>query len=159
MKKRTALLIVAAVAVLALAITAYADAATMSVQVRDGVLRESPTFLGRVVAQVAYGERLDVIESQGAWSQVRAQGKVGWIQSSALTSKTIQLQAGEEPVGTVASSDELALAGKGFNSQVEAEFKSENRDVDYAEVDKMEKIKISESEMKEFLRIGGLKLQ
>jgi hypothetical protein len=42
--------------------------------------------------------------------------KTGWLHQSALTKKTISMKAGGQDVATAASGDELALAGKGFNS-------------------------------------------
>jgi len=50
----------------------------------------------------------------------------------------------------------LALAGKGFNSDVEAQFKKTHKDIDFSVVDKMEKIKISSSEMQAFLKDGDV---
>jgi hypothetical protein len=43
--------------------------------------------------------------------------------SSALTKKKLKLAAGEADAATTVSSEEQALAGKGFNSDVEAKFK------------------------------------
>ena len=54
------------------------------------------------------------------------------------------------------SSEEIALAGKGFNQQVEQEYKKQNRNVDFSWVDKMEQIVIPQQEMQTFLQQGGL---
>ncbi|MFH0880636.1 MAG: hypothetical protein V2A34_13050, partial [Lentisphaerota bacterium] len=59
-----------------------------------------------------------------------------------------------EDVRTGASGEELALAGKGFNSDVEAEFKSQNKNVDFTWVDKMEKMKETPDELISFLKEG-----
>jgi hypothetical protein len=66
-------------------------------------------------------------------------GAAGWIHHSALTKKKVAMQGGSGQVKTGASSEELALSSKGFNSDVEAEFKEGNSEVDYAWVDKMER--------------------
>lgn len=142
---------------MALVLPAQAGNKTMSLQIKKGSLRTTPSFLGKVVATVNYGARLVVDKTEGDWSYVFSEnGKAsGWIHSSALTRKKIKLNASDQ--GKVAaSSGELALAGKGFNSDVEAEFKSKNKDVDFSWIDKMEKIKVPYSKMQEFLKAGGI---
>lgn len=128
----------------------------MSLQIREGTLRATPSFLGGVVASAAYGDRLTVLEEQGAWSKVSPAdgGAAGWIHTSALTKKRITLKAGDKDAEVAASSGELALAGKGFNSEVEAEFKSQNKDVDFAWIDRMEAITVSVEQVKTFLKDG-----
>ena len=56
-----------------------------------------------------------------------------------------------------ASGDELALAGKGFNADVEAKFKAEHADIDFSWVDKMSKMSATTSQLAEFAKAGGLK--
>jgi hypothetical protein len=78
----------------------------------------------------------------------------GWMHMSALTTKTIALQAGKADVKTGATSSELALAGKGFNAKVEAEFKKKNKNIDYNWVDRMEALVINPGQMQAFLKQG-----
>ena len=129
----------------------------MSVQVKSGQVLDTPSFLGKVIVRVNYGDRIPVIEQQGDWSKVTApDGQSGWIHNSALTKKKIAMKAGGQNAQTGASGDELALAGKGFNSDVEADFKAKNRNVDFTWVDKMEKIKVPAASMQQFLKDGGI---
>jgi len=152
MKKFTAALILAGFC-LGLAPASPAD--TLNVQVRTGKLREQPSFLGRIVAEVSYGDSLRILREQGEWLMARTSaGRQGWIHSSALTDDEIVLSAGTGEVATGASGDELALAGKGFNAQVEAEYRAQNREIDFAWVDRMEKFIVSPEEMAGFLRMG-----
>jgi SH3-like domain-containing protein len=144
-------LIVAALSALA------AGPLLMTVQVKTGQVRDEPSFLGKVITQLNYGDRLQVLEQQGDWSRVTAAGgQSGWIHTSALTKKKLTLKAGEQNAQTAASGEELALAGKGFNSDVEADFKAKNRNIDFTWVDRMEKIKIAPGSMQEFLKAGGI---
>jgi hypothetical protein len=85
-------------------------------------------------------------------------GKVpeGWMHSSALSEKRIILKSGAQSVGQTVSSDEVALAGKGFNADVEKEFKAKHKEVNYPFIDQMEKIVVSQTQMQEFVRVGGL---
>ena len=140
-----------------LAATALADGLMTSVQVRTGQMRETPSFFGKLVSPITYGERLQVLEQQGDWSKVSApDGQTGWVHGSALTKKKIVMNAGDQNTQTAASGDELTLAGKGFNSDVEAAFKAKNQTVDFTWVDKMEQSKVAPEAMQRFLTEGGI---
>jgi uncharacterized protein YgiM (DUF1202 family) len=144
--------------VMAAAAFAAAGSATMSVQVKNGQIRGAPSFLGQVVAPLNYGDRVQVLETKNEWMKVTGPaGQSGWVHSSALTKKKIVMASGSQDVQTGASGDELALASKGFNSDVEADFKSKNKNVDFTWVDKMEKFKVQPREMQSFLKEGGVK--
>jgi SH3-like domain-containing protein len=137
--------------------SALAAGRMMSVQVKDGVLRMTPSFLGRVVGAVVYGDRLEVQEEVNGWARAAAaNGTMGWIHSSALTPKTVVLAAGSKDVAAAASGEELALAGKGFNAEVEAAFKAAHPNVSFIWVDWMEKITVSPSQMALFLKDGNV---
>ncbi len=147
----------ALMAFLALPVAAVAQK-TLSVQVREGHLRATPSFLGKVVAKVTYGDRVDMLEDRNAWKRVSIQGGKlkGWMHASALTSKQVVLKAGQADVRTSATRDELALAGKGFNEQVEVAFKKENKNLDYTWLNRMEGFRISPEQMQSFLDKGSL---
>jgi hypothetical protein len=82
-------------------------------------------------------------------------GRTGWMHVSALTEQEIVLKPTDKDIQTAASSDELALAGKGFNKQVEDQYRKQAR-LDYAQVDKMEKIVVPPKYIREFIRVGRL---
>lgn len=132
-------------------------AKSMSVQVKQCQLRNRPTFLGKVVTNLSYGDKVNVDKEENSWVKVEQSAKnAGWVHISALSEKEIILKPNSSDIEAAASSDEIALAGKGFNKQVEEKFKSENRNVDFAWVDKMEKIVISQNEMQSFVNQGNL---
>jgi hypothetical protein len=135
-----------------------ADADSMSVQVKQCQVRTAPSFMARIIATLPYGERLPVISSQGSWTQVymTVAGVNGWVHTSALTRKKIVLAAGAADVNKTATSDELALAGKGFNKQVEGEFRAKHNNLDYARIDQMEKLNVTQSAIREFLKEGAV---
>ena len=129
----------------------------MSVQVRDGQLRNRASFLGTVTGAVAYGDRVTVNQTQAGWCEVAtAAGKSGWIHESALTPKRVVLSSGANDARTGASGQEVALAGKGFSKEVEASYKSQNRDIDYTWVDWMGQQKVSNDQLVQFLKQGDL---
>ena len=137
------------------------DAGSMSVQVKQSQVRTAPSFMARIIATLHYGDRVYVVSGQGTWTQVfmAAAGIKGWVHTSALTRKKIVLKAGAADVNKTATSDELALAGKGFNKKVEGEFKARNRKLDYARIDQMEKIKASQRDIQKFLKEGAVSPQ
>ena len=142
---------------MALAATAAWAAKEMSVQVRDGQLRNRASFLGTVVGTVAYGDRVTVNQTQAGWCEVSSAGKTGWIHESALTPKKVVLSGGT-PDARVESvgSEEVALAGKGFSKEVESEYKKQNPQLDFTWVDWMGRQKVSGEQLVQFLKQGDL---
>lgn len=135
-----------------------AAAAPMKVQVQTTPLRAKPAFLSESVVSLTYGQTVDAFGKQGAWSQVRTPtGQVGWVHESALAPKRIQWVPGAAAGTAGASSDEMALAGKGFSDQVEKQYRANNAAMDYAWVDKMAAVKVELSEVTKFVAEGGLK--
>ena len=139
-------------------VAVWAGPKLVSVQVKEGHVRSGPSFLSEVIAKLAYGDRVELLGKEGAWSKVglTGKGRQGWMHSSALTTKKIVLKAGARNVEQTASSNEIALAGKGFNADVEREFKAKHKEVDFAWIDQMEKIVVSSAEMLEFVEAGAL---
>ncbi|MEN6428876.1 MAG: SH3 domain-containing protein [Phycisphaerales bacterium] len=131
-------------------------AGSLNVQVRNGKVRATPSQLGKVVADVAYGATVEAGTLQNGWYPVTLpDGKTGWLHESALTKKRIAMSAGTGDAATGASSDEVALAGKGFNAQVEAKMKADGK-LDYAWVDRMAAFKVSEDQIAFFRAQGKL---
>lgn len=140
--------------------TTWSAEILMSVQVESSQVRASPSFLGAIFAQIKYGDRVAVVDEQNGWMKVSLpDGRQGWVHGSALTRKKIVLSAGRTDSTTGASADELALAGKGFNSDVEAEFRAHNKDLDFTWVDRMEKIVIDLKTIQRFLEEGSVSPQ
>ena len=130
---------------------------TMSVQVKTGQVRATPSYLGKVTGDLAYADQVTILKQQGEWMQVQMKsGQTGWVHQSALSKKKIVLSSGTTTAQTSTSGEELALAGKGFNSDVEGQFKQQNKDIDFTWIDKMEKIKVDPKEAVAFLKEGGL---
>lgn len=146
-----AVLCIAALATFALA------AQILSVQVRSGQLREKPGFLSKPIANLPYGDRVNLVGEKNDWKQIASskKGLTGWMHVSALTEKQIILNPTNKDVAAAASSDEIALAGKGFNKQVEDKYR-EQANLDYAKVDEMEKIVVPQKYIRDFLAKGKL---
>lgn len=139
------------------AVGAWAKPAFLSVAVETAPIRETPAVFGKVVATARYGDRVEVLAKQSGWSQVRLpDGLTGWLHESAMVRKKIELSAGAKDVSRTASGEELAMAGKGFNSQVEADFKAKNQNIDFTWIDRMETYGVGPDTIIGFLKEGGL---
>ncbi len=133
------------------------DLGVMSVQVKEAQLRETPSFLGAIVAPVGYGDRVNVLEQKGDWANVKdCRSNQGWLHQSALTKKQVVLGVGGQ-APQAASGQEIALAGKGFNADVESRYRSAHRQADYASVNRMESMRVTREEMVQFLTEGNVK--
>ncbi|HUX21577.1 MAG TPA: SH3 domain-containing protein [Spirochaetia bacterium] len=135
---------------------AFSQAKVMSVTVKEAPVRATPSFLGKIVADLSYGAQVEVVETQSGWVKVNlpsGQG-TGWLHSSELTEQKLAVKSGSN-VNQSASGSEVALAGKGFNKQVEDQYKSE-KNLDYTWVDKMEKISYKPQQLVTFLEEGDL---
>lgn len=154
MKKHISTPLLAASCIAAAASLALA-AQLMSVQVRSGQLRDKPGFLSKVVTRLPYGQRVDLIGEKEDWKKVTSPKGSGWMHTSALTEKEIILRPTNKDIEAAAQSDELALAGKGFNKQVEENYRKQSR-LDYSKVDAMEKFRVSQAEVQQFIKSGKL---
>ena len=160
MKKKKIIISAVSAAACIFLLTALAiAAAVMSIQVRETQIRSTPDYFGKITGKASYGDRVTIEGTKGSWKKVRLKtGKTGWINSSALSAKEIKMVAGAKGTKDAASSSELQLAGKGFNPEVEKEFKNRNKNISFRWVDKMEQIRISDSEKQKFTQEGGLTL-
>ena len=55
------------------------------------------------------------------------------------------------------SSDEVALAGKGFTPEVESSYKQKHPEAKYGEVDQVEAQQVAPAKLQAFITEGGLK--
>lgn len=151
-------LLIMSVALVCLPSAVFAKPKTLYVQVKSGDVRATPTYLGKLVGSAGYGAVMTIEESKGSWMKVSsADGKTkGWMHASLLTKKKIKMKASDS-TELAASSGEMALATKGFNSDVEKAFKNKNPGVSFEWVDKMEGIKVKDSDIAKFLKEGEVK--
>ena len=130
----------------------------MSVAVKEAPVRDKPSFTGKVIATLLYADRVKIEETRGDWLRISFAPKAvtsGWVPKSALQVQEIVLKAGDKAVGTSASSGEVALAGKGFSEEVEAEYRKDKK-LNYTAVDKMEAYEVSPEAVAQFATQGGL---
>ncbi len=131
---------------------------SMSIQIRQAHPRKSPSFLAPVAGILPYGRQVDVLGRQEDWTWVSCPqtGVTGWLHTSALSPKKIVMTDGKKEATLSTSSDEYALAGKGFNKDVEKQFRSQNPDLDFTWIDRMETFVVSASHKQTFLATGNV---
>jgi SH3-like domain-containing protein len=146
------------VGLICLPASGYAKPKTLYVQVKSGDIRATPTYLGKLTGSAALGTQMTIKNKKGSWRQVSsADGKLsGWMHASLLTKKKVKMVAAKG-AELAASSGEMASATKGFTPEVEKAYKEKNPKISFEWVDKMEKIKVKDSELAKFLKDGDVK--
>ncbi len=145
-----------------LSIPAVADAApkekTLYVQVRESKLRAQPQFWAPTVQELPYGTALTALSaapSNKSWLQAKVGETQGFVHVSAVTSRKIVINPSAKRNSVQSASNDIVLAGKGFNKQVENNYGS-SKGLDFAAVDELEKAKIDPAEEVVFIREGDL---
>jgi SH3-like domain-containing protein len=123
---------------------------TLYVAIKSAALKSSTGFFAGTRATLKLGDSVTVLQEKGKWVEVRAQAGSGWIASSSLTSKRI-IASG----ATSASAGEIALAGKGFNQEVENAYKQSGT-LNYAAIDAIEAQTTPADVLQRFLEEGRL---
>ena len=128
-----------------------AKTSVMYVAVQNAAFKEKKSFFSSTVAELSYGQSVKVVNTSGKWVEalLTDSNKKGWIALSSLTKKKIKKSDFK------ASTDELALAGKGFSAEVEKNYRKTSS-ADYVAVDRIESLKVSDSELLKFIDGGNL---
>ena len=135
---------------------------TLKVTQPNQSLYPDPDFAGTPIAPVPAGAEVNVLQQTGDWYKVEYQGKSGWLNRQAFPApaKGSKFGLGAMLFGAPVketSSDEAALAGKGFTPEVESSYKQKHPEMKFAEVDKVESYKVDAATLQTFIKEGGLK--
>ncbi len=142
--------------VVSLAALGALEGETVSVSVRNAQLRERPSHLGPIRADLAYADQVEVLEMQGDFYRVSSPAGEGWLHKSSVSEQEIVLDATGRDAERAAEDDEVALAGRGFNEQVEQQYRSE-QGLSFEGVDRMEARRRNDDVLREFVEAGGLR--
>ncbi len=150
-----------AVFLLLLAGSLYAQNAgdELSVSVREGELRSAPGFLSSIEARLEYGDAVRVISKINDWLRVTVDhtGDEGWIHASSVAQPRDMNLTGPGARETQTTTREIALAGRGFNEQVEQDYQ-EQMQLDFSAVDRVEENLLPLPELADFLSEIGAEL-
>ena len=133
---------------------AQSAGSTMYVAVRTLNLKSGTGFFASNRGTLSYGDRITIIQVNGRNAEVRSAANsslTGWTPLANLTSR--QVVAGAT---STASASEVALAGKGFNAEVEQSYRSQHQNINFDEVDRVEAIVVNEADLQRFLQEGRL---
>jgi len=151
--KTTLSLSLSVASLLLLVSIALAAPTPLYVKVRTTKLRAKPQQWAPAVSNLSYGDRLTLLSKEGAWKKVQFGNRKGYIHDSALSERRIVLKASKSVSG--GDDRDVILAGKGFNKEVEKGYAAKSG-LNYAAVNAMEKITVSDSELATFAKTGQL---
>jgi hypothetical protein len=126
---------------------------TMYITAKTIEIKSSTAFFADTLGTLAYGAPVSVLQEYGKWALIRSSEQPelsGWIAATSLTTKRIIVNS-----STSASANEIALAGKGFNQEVENVYR-QNGTLNYEAIDDMEAIRIPNRQLFSFLQEGRL---
>ncbi|MBI1921587.1 MAG: hypothetical protein HYS23_10980 [Geobacter sp.] len=129
---------------------------TARIITRENAIREDCRFFAPVKAKVRYNDTVTILSRQGDWFRVSFRGVKGCLHKSAVAEKKFSLGSMVSTPAGSTSSEEVALAGKGFNPQVESSYKSSHPELDFQAVDAIERYGVEPEDLAEFIRKGGL---
>jgi hypothetical protein len=132
------------------------DGKVLYVAVKTATLKSSTGAFAESKGTLSYGAKVTQIKVDGNFTEVKSADNpslTGWVTTSSLTSK--QIVAGSTASTTTAK--EVALAGKGFSQETEKAL-SQKKELNYADVDRVEAIKVRERDIEAFLKEGELKM-
>lgn len=127
---------------------------TMYVSLDPASLKESASSFSKDVGEIEYAAKVRVLEEKKNWVRIELyddKSVTGWVPSSALSSKKLKAKGS----GATADADEIALAGKGFTSTIEAVYADEYN-IDYSAVDYAESQAADPDTILSFINEGGL---
>ena len=129
---------------------------------QQNAVRSACQFFSAIVAPVKYGDLLTIEEYTGDWLRVSFNGARGCIHQTAVEEQTFSISrlAQQNVSSREATTDEVSLAGKGFNPQVESAYRESGRtdEDDYGALDTLVGLETDPDDHAEFIRSGGLRL-
>jgi hypothetical protein len=126
---------------------------TMYVATKTLAIKSSTGIFASTRGTLQYGTQVSILQVSGKYVEIRSVGGVsvtGWTATANLSAKRIVTGATAN-----ASANEVALAGKGFNQEVENSYKSEGKR-NYGDVDKTERQQVTMEELEKFIVEGHL---
>jgi hypothetical protein len=138
-------------------ISSVAAAATVKVITQEAMIRTDKRFFSPALVRAPFGAALQELGREGDWFRVNYQGKEGWIHKSAVQEQKFQLSSLAGGQAEEASRDEVALAGKGFNPDVEKAFRDKNPKMRYDLVTQVQAYRLEEQKLQSFIRAGHLR--
>lgn len=130
----------------------------MYIQSVKAKLLSEPSFQSKLIKKLEHGNQVNVVQQTGRWTKVKHEESEGWI-SSLLLSKTPPIKknslllkkdpAMQNKARRRASSSAVAAATRGLRGENRARVSDENH-ADYQALEKVESIKVKDSDAWDF---------
>jgi uncharacterized protein YgiM (DUF1202 family) len=133
---------------------------TVYVHSMKAVIMDSPSMKGKPVVTASRGDKLTVIGEQSRWYNVRTDGKTGWVSTLLVrpeppTNKKSVFTNGDKDLSKGsrrrASAVTSAAAARGLTADERARLGITEK-VDYAALEKVEAVTVSNKDLADFLR-------
>jgi hypothetical protein len=134
-----------------IAASAAAYASTITVLVQETALRKRAQSYSPSIGTARLGQKFESSGISAGFHKTPS----GFIHASAVTERKVKVGSADS-VGSSASAEEVTLAGKGFNAQVEKSYGDKNSGANFTAVNAMERRSVAEPDLFAFLRSGGL---
>lgn len=130
---------------------------TQTIQVREVAVKSQPSYLAQTVGSVSFGAEVRIAADEGNW--YRIESPAGYIPKNVVGTSKASIESSKRYAASGVSHDETALAGKGFNPQVEGQYKKSSASLAaaYTQVDRIERMKVSDASLNQFITSGQLK--
>lgn len=129
----------------------------VAIAVQNQSIYPMPAFYASPVEPVSYGTMAVIDEINGEWYRITtALNQDGWIHCTSVTG-AIQTASGATSASGDVTSDEIMLAGRGFNQDIEETYAGEHPDLDFSQVNNMETSwTVTPQQLYQFLVDGNL---
>ena len=119
-------------------------------------MKIAPNYLSSTVGTLGYGAEVQVVGEEGNWYRIASPS--GYIPQNTVGRSAASVDSSQRYAAKGVTHDETALAGKGFNPQVEGQYKQSSQSLAaaYRQVDSVERIKVSNATLKNFIAQGKL---
>lgn len=130
---------------------------TQKIQVREVAVKSQPSYMSQTVGTLSFGATVEVNGTEGNW--YRIEHPAGYIPQNVVGSSSASVDSSKRYAASSVTHDETALAGKGFNPQVEGQYKKSSASLTaaYTQVDRVERMSVSDAALNQFITSGQLK--
>ncbi|MCL2722140.1 MAG: hypothetical protein FWD47_12495 [Treponema sp.] len=154
--KKLLLILFLGLIITGLAAAQVARGGTLYVAVRTLDLKSSTGFFASNRGRLNYGDQVTVLQVSGRFVEICSVANpslTGWTPSANMSVR--QIVTG---TSSTATTREVALAGKGFDQDVENAYRNQNRELNYSAVNEIERITVNEDQLRRFLEEGRLSM-
>jgi hypothetical protein len=123
--------------------------------VKKTAIRKDRQFSSPSLGEALFREKFVVLGRQKDWVRVSGKGVEGWLHVSATAATAVSVSA-KEATGAL-SQDDVAFASKGFDADIEKEYRKGATAANFGAVDGMERLTASEQTLAEFRQAGHLR--